>query len=149
MKQKGQSLFELVFALGIISLVLVAVVSLTTKSLSNSTFSKNNSLAARYNQQAMEWVRGQRDTDWDIFIGTITQTGSVNSSVWCINNLTFDHLGNCGTNEYITSTLFKREMSFNYVVGPPVEVQVVSTVSWQDPSGPHDSQASTTLTKWK
>ena len=60
----GQSFFEVVFAIGITALILVAVVSLATKSLANSDFSKNNALALRHVQEASEWVRQQRDLDW-------------------------------------------------------------------------------------
>lgn len=77
----GQSLFELVVAIGIVGLVLVAIVSVATISVRNTTFSKEQSLASRYTQQAMEWLRGQRDTDWDDFKGRGSASGTTLSLI--------------------------------------------------------------------
>lgn len=64
-KVAGQSLFEVVVAVGIASVVLIAIVSLSTVSLKSSISNKNNTLATKYAQDGMEWIREQRDKDWE------------------------------------------------------------------------------------
>ena len=66
--QSGQSLFELVVAIAISALIIVAMVSLAVNSIQNSNFAKNKALASSYAQEAMEWLRGQRDSGVDAFI---------------------------------------------------------------------------------
>ena len=65
---EGQSLYELVVAIAIMALFAMAVVSLATSSIQNSTYSKNQSLASSYAQEATEWLRGQRDANINNFI---------------------------------------------------------------------------------
>jgi len=151
--QLGQSLFELVFSLGIVSLVLLTLVSLSTKAVSNSTFAKNSSLAARHNQEVLEWVRSQRDLDWTLFINKVTNNKTVNTTTWCFADLTTPLVsrspGACSNTSFIPNTQFIRQAVINFIPGPPESVEIISTVKWQDPSGEHDSQATTTLSNWK
>lgn len=132
--EAGQSLFELVVAIAISALIIVAIVSLTTNSIQNSNFSKNKALAATYAQQATEWLRGQRDSDINTFV-TASQT-----SAWCLQNLAFtipaaNPAANC--TDKITGTPFSRWVTF-----PPdlqagvIEADIV--VSWTDSQGIHE-----------
>ncbi len=65
---KGQSLFEVVLALGLAALIMVALVSLVSSSIRNTTFARKKTVATRHAQEATEWLRGQRDEGWDAFI---------------------------------------------------------------------------------
>src|SRR4030043_2346790 len=99
--EKGQSLFEIVLALAIATLIVVALVALASSAIRNSTFAKNKALATRYSQEATEWLRGERDTNWDIFATkALTPT-------WCLPSLSWmsASVGTCD-NEYISNTLF-------------------------------------------
>lgn len=153
LKESGQSLFELVFSLGIVSLVLLTLVSLSTKAVSNSTFAKNSSLAARHNQEVLEWLRSERDQDWFVFLNKVTNNRTTNSTYWCLSNLATPFAsrtpGSCSSTNYIPGTKFIREVVFTYSSGPPEDIKLVSIVRWQDPTGEHDSQATTTFTNWK
>ena len=73
----GQSLFEVVVALAISTLVIIAVVSLAALSIRNTDFSKNKTLASKYAQDATEWLRGQRDADFDAFASNTLQMPGV------------------------------------------------------------------------
>ena len=70
----GQSLFEVIFAVAIASMIMVSVVSLSKQTVSSSDYSRNNALASRYAQEATDWIRQERDgdddpatNDWQIF----------------------------------------------------------------------------------
>ncbi len=150
----GQSLFEVVVAIGIAALVLVGAVSLSTMSVRNSTFSRNDSVATKFAQEGSEYMRQQRDTDWDGFI-----TNYVSKSQPVCLNATFS------TSSCSLSTPYSRSMTFkcNYTnpvlptPGPSIScsdstVNVVDsyvTVSWTDGQGTHKVQDVTTLTNWR
>ena len=58
--KKGQSLFEVVFAVAVSALIITAIVILAGNAVSNSTFSRNKALAGRFVQEAIEWLRKER-----------------------------------------------------------------------------------------
>ena len=136
-RNRGQSLVEVLVAVGIISLVLVAIVAGVTLAIKNASFSKNQTSATRYAQEAMEWLRNQRDQDWNAFVGR-------NGRAYCLNNLSWS-TGSC---EYVLGGIFKREAILSgLVTDPRIEVKV--TVSWQDAGGTHQSELSSYFTKWQ
>jgi type II secretory pathway pseudopilin PulG len=92
--QKGQSLFEVVVAIGLIGVALVAVVGLLVQGQQNTTLSKDRSAGARAVVEVTEWLRSERDTDWGAF-----RTRANNSPTWCLNTLTWPSTtGVCGAN---------------------------------------------------
>lgn len=140
----GQSLFELVVAIAISALIIVAIVSLTTNSIQNSNFSKNKARAATFAQQAMEWLRGQRDSNVDMFFNTYATV-----SAYCLQDLVWTHPANnpatdCTTK--INGTIFNRWVTFsgNW---PAKEADI--TVSWTDSQGLHNVTSATILSDWR
>ncbi len=142
--KKGQSFIELIAALLIVSFVLVALVTLVTKSIANTTFSRNKALATSYTQEAMEWLRGERDKDWGIFYAKT-------SNSWCAVSLNWStqgsHSGACATGDTIASTPFQRNIAFTRTNASTINATV--TVSWSDGIGTHQSVSTTTFTNWK
>lgn len=140
---QGQSLFELVVAIGITGLVLVAIMSLAVKSLANATYSKNKTLATRHTQEAMEWLRAQRDISWSVF----TSQASPNpGKTYCLSNLSFTS-GACGPT--IPNTIFTRQAVLVYYSGPPEKVEATVTTSWfSSLDRQHQSRAATVFTNW-
>jgi len=61
---KGQSLVEVVVAVGAMSLLLVALLSLMSLSLRNSRLAKDRAQAAALAQEGVELMRSYRDYDW-------------------------------------------------------------------------------------
>lgn len=146
---KGQSLFEVVMAVGLITLVMVSVVALATLSIRNVTFSKNQTLATQYSQEALEWIRGERDANWDDFY-TIA-LGEDNSSFgkYCISNLTFTTTGTCSGESMIPGTLFIREVVFTVDPAKENEVGTKVSVYWADGAGFHEVVSDTVFTDWR
>lgn len=138
---KGQSMFEVVLALFIITLITVAVVLLSTKSIANSLFSRSKTQASRYSQEAIEWLRDQRETDIDAFL-TYAAT-----PIYCLNSNppTFGNTGACSSSEIIPATIYKRQLSFetsSIGVGKTIILATVIT-SWEDSRGYHEVRAVT------
>ena len=138
-KIQGQSLMEVVLAIGVISLILVAIVSLTTGSVRNSTFSRDNAAAIHYSEEAMEWLRGQRDAGWQQFYANVAF-----STNWCLADLNWAISTSCGTTP-ITNTPFVRDLLFSNRNLNTTNARV--TVSWSDANGAHSVVSETILTQ--
>lgn len=138
--EQGQSLFEVVVAIAISALVIVTIVSLTSSSIQNSSYSKDKTLASTYVQEATEWLRGQRNNDMAGFL-THTET-----PLWCLNDLptAWSHVGACGDGEYILGTPFTRQVVFaRSLVGGKNLIEADVTVSWTDSKGIHEVTSAT------
>lgn len=125
-KEKGQTLIEVVIALatsvGVISAIVVAVMS----SLNNTEFTKNQNLASAFSQQGMEIVRSTAKINWASFL-------TYNKVYYCLSKnstiLTAMGSNGCGQNVDIFSRgieIWKDSSDCQN------EVKVISTVSWSD-----------------
>ncbi len=139
----GQSLFEVVVAIGIVSGILVGIISLATHSVNNSIFSRDKSQAQVYTQEALEWLRGQRDMGWDSFASHSNGSGIT----WCMDNLAWGNSGPCGSNETISSTNFRRQAELK--TESPDEIFITVSTIWESGGRSHKAQASTKLNNWK
>lgn len=140
----GQSLFEVVLALGVITAISVGIVSLTVSAIRNAAFSKNKTLAGRYAQQATEWLRSERDNDFDAF-----QTHALTLR-WCLSELNWEKVGVCGDSDKIAGTPLSREVSFlsNLVSGKTV-IEADVKLYWQDAQGLHETRSVTSFSDWR
>jgi type II secretory pathway pseudopilin PulG len=150
MRQKGQSLFEIILALAIATIIIVALVALASSAIRNSNFSKNKTLATRYSQEATEWLRGERDGDFDAFFlkAAIPQ--------YCLSSLVWAEatVGPCTSGQEITDTPFFREVGFirsTIIVGglPKNVVEAEVNVFWTDAQGVHEVKSVTNFTDWR
>lgn len=134
----GQSMFEVVIALFIISMIVVGVVSLSTNSLSNTIFSRNKTLAGRYSQEAVEWLRSQREENVSLFLTNVA------TPTYCLQTLVWTNVGACNGTELIPGTIFTREVSFSSssVSGKNI-IEVDITTSWNDSKGYHETKSIT------
>ena len=144
--ESGQSLFEIILSLAIITLIIVAIVALTATSIRNTTFSKNKTLASRYSQEATEWLRGERDADFNAF-ETRTLT-----PLYCLPSLTWSWatIGACTSGQEIANTLFRREVSFSLsIVNGKTLIQAGVKVYWTDSQGLHEVRSVTNFSDWR
>lgn len=138
---KGQSLFEVLVAIGVSTLIVVAVVSLVANSIRNTTYSKNKTLAARYAQDATEWLRGQRDADIDDFKSKAT-------GIYCFNTLYWGNHDACQAD--MTGNVLRREGSFRTIpMSGKTVIEADVTVYWDDAQGTHEVRSVTNFTDWR
>ena len=139
----GQSLFEVVLSLAVITLVIITLILLASNSIRNANFSRNKTIATRHTQEALEWLRGQRDEHFDTFATrALTNQYCLPSLSWAAASI-----GGCGENDYVTGTILRREIFFNTVTADNIEVQIV--VYWEDGQGVHEVRSITNLTDWR
>lgn len=123
MKKNGQTLLEIVVAVAIILLVLVALVSAVVSANRNAQFAKNQALATQYAHEGLEKARETRDKDWKAF----SQRSGTETEI----------LG-----------IFTRQMTYTSLEGGK-KMEIKVTVSWTDGAGPHKSELRTSLGEWK
>ena len=141
----GQTMLEMVIVLGLIGTVLVALVGIVTVSVRNSNFTRDEAGATRYAQEAMEWVRQERDKNWTNFYAKV-------GYMYCINTPTPvwpSSAGACLVGSRFGSASYWREVTLTNVglSGDPRN-KVDVAVYWQDSKGIHSSTTTTTLTRW-
>lgn len=121
--QKGQSLFEVIAALAVAVIIILALVKASTISIKNTSFSRNQSLATRYAQESIEEARKIRDENFaDFFVN-----GYCDKSAETVGIFT----------RVRTCVLSADTMT------------VTATVSWQEKGQTYESKLETKLTNWK
>lgn len=162
--QKGQSLFEVVVAIGVVALLLTGLASAVTRSVSNTTFAKNQSIANRYSQQAVEWMRTERDTSWDQLANGVGSSQPVSvAPIYCINTLVLSSANDTACTTNITNEIFKREVSFSCYectssgCANPItcnlnrvnNIRAVVATYWTDGSGTHSVKNAAEYSEWR
>lgn len=151
----GQALFEIIIALGVIAIILVGVVPLATTSVRNSSFSNNNAQATKYVQEAVEWLRRERDRNWNDFV----QKGQVSGS-YCLVSTDWSRPGPCLSTDFISgTTIFLREVNLSCFVDSPSQstqcsdplvkgVKAEVKVWWQDAQAIREVRSVNYFTYW-
>ena len=126
--KSGQSLFEVVFAVGIASLIVIGIVSLANKALGNSNTSRDRALASRYAQDMNECLRELRDEDFDNFVSSgVSTCQPIVAGTQFTGNIT------------LTST--------NAPDNTIYEADVI--VSWEDGTGTHEVRSVSRFSDWR
>ena len=121
--RSGQILVELMLALAVVAMVMIGLVQVSTRSISNADFSKNQSAATSYTSAAIECAMAQRSAlGWQAFFAAPT-------------------IGTCGT---VPST-FTRDVTF---IPSGSEIKVDVTVSWEASGKTFSSKQSTVFTQY-
>lgn len=133
-------MFEVILALFIITMIVVAVVFLSTNSISNSLFSRNKTTAGRYSQEAVEWLRSERESNFNSFLQV------ADTSNYCLDTLSFANTGSCGDDELIPDTVFTRELIFDkHISLGKTIIDATIVTSWSDSRGLHEARAVTSF----
>lgn len=140
---KGQSIFEVIAAIGLISLIMIVIVAMAGLSVKNNSYSRNNTLATRSSEETLEWLKEQKDTNWTDF-----SEHAVNQK-WCFPTLSFvdGKVGPCGSEDFIQGTEIKREVNFSTI--DTSNIQTITTIYWTDTGGYHEVSSVTDLTNWQ
>lgn len=137
-RKEGQSLIEVLVALAITLLVIVALVRVTISSVRNADFAKKQSQATAYAQEGMENMRAYRDEGWLTFKGAADEANHGLSGT--------KPSGNCPSTPNVgDGDVFIRCVTLSDD-GDNVEAEI--TVSWTDSGGSHNSTLISTFSQW-
>ena len=142
-QESGQTLLELVVAIGVVAIVITALVAAVTASLRYSQATRLRSRGVKYAQEGLELARKLRDiSTWDVF-----QTYANGAGNWCLDESgvwTIDASG--GECPLSASNNFWRAIHFAWT-DPTMDVTV--TVNWGERNVPSTVVLKTYFTHWK
>lgn len=141
-RQKGQTLVEIVAAIGVVLLLLTGLLAGAVASLKAAQLGKTKSLAVHWGQEAMEIVRNKRNNSWSDFF---TYAGKT----WCLDKAgTWTEMAAiCPVN---IDSVYTRTVVFTWHpdLNPNNEKMGVDvSVSWQ--GGKYTVNLSTYFTQWR
>lgn len=158
--QEGFSLIEMIVAVGVVVVVMLAVASGVSTSLKNSRYSQEKALSVRYAQEALEEIRLLRDKlTWENFTDLLERAGVADDGTkWqaCFkgeNRLEELLVGGsgeisqeCGDEDLISGTNYSREIEVYY---DGSTVRTVSRVYWDDGTGSKITELENSLRDWR
>ncbi len=138
--KKGQSLIEVVVAVGVVVLLVTGLIVGSTASMKGSEFSVAKSRALKYSQEGIELSRSLRDGSWATFAARSGLYCLAKDGIWPASSSSSCPINIDGT--------FTRGVTFAWD-GLNNRMRVTSTVTWIDGNGTHNSQLETYFTQWK
>ncbi len=145
-KDKGQFLIELLVALTLAVMIVVAVVGLSAVSIKTAYRAKQDTEAKRLAEEAMEWLRSEKKRNWSDFYNKADGDDGSNDTDYCLNNLNWSSSGSCVNN--MTGKIYKREARlYRYLTGIGKQsVKSTVDVKWTDNQGEHIVTLTTVFT---
>ena len=127
----GQALVEAVAAFAIVMIVLVGLLQLSNRSVTNSGEASRQALATTYVTEGLQWVKDQRLSGWPGFKAYCGNTIPC-SHTYCLNQLTWSVSGTC-TSGNVGNTEYQRLLQLNGAnpLGKD-EITATVTVSWEE-----------------
>lgn len=142
-QNSGQSLVEVVVAVGMMALLLTAVLSLISLSVKNSRVSKDRTMAVGLAQQGVELMRTYRDyLNWSDFLAKAGTNYDLPEN-WTV---TTGLSNGCPTDNNIYEYYLRCVV---LTAQPAGEVAVQVTVSWVEGSQTYRTVQSTNLSLWE
>ena len=138
---RGQSLFEVVIAMALISIVLITLVAMASVSIRAAVFSRNQTQAGRLTEQASEWLRAEKDANWATF------NSHAATPNWCLDSLYWQKAFSCSANDIISGTIFTRSLKFTINADTSISADLKTV--WTDAQGSHTVPTSIIFTNWQ
>lgn len=140
----GQTLLELVIAIGVVAIIITGLVSAATASLRYGQESRLRTTAVKYAQSALELARQIRDSQpADVFLG---YSGS-GTQIWCLDSTNaWTKNDGSGCPPIQSGSPYIRTVTFSW---DGTTMTVTSNVSWILGGKTTSAQLGTVLTQWR
>lgn len=141
--QSGQTLAEVVVAIGVVVLLVTGLIFGTSITLKASQYGKARSQAIQYAEEAIEMTRTLRDSGWTTFL----TYGAVTPRSWCLSKsgAWTAMSGSCTVN---IDNVYTRTVTFTWdEIATKMQVDVA--VSWTDGNKTYSVPITTYVTQWK
>lgn len=154
--RRGQSILEVVIATTLISMGVIAALSLTNQSQRSSNYSKTLDAATTYNNQAADYLRNQKT---QLGFATLAEKFNAEKSAevatYCLASLPPDSAsflalapGTCAETDLIQGTPFTRTLTVQTESINEGSLPLTLTTSWYDTSQ-RNAILTLELTQWK
>lgn len=148
--KSGQTLIEAIIAVAVVALLSTGLVAGTVKAIRGAALSNTQSVANKYAQEAVEYIRAMRNrSSWTAFSAYANASGVL----WCMNGSNQLISGACGSSDTISVThlpMFTRTVTFRQITAD--QVDIIVEVSWPDSGNgtalTRKSHVSTSFTNW-
>jgi len=141
---QGQSLVEVLVAVGAMSLLLVSLLSLISLSVRNSRLAKDRTQALSLAQGGIELMRAYRDYSWTDFSGSAGGTKYDLPGAWVVE----DGLSTaCNESTYTINNVYRRCVEIQGIDAQEMSINV--EVSWQEGNQVHQAIQETRLSVWQ
>jgi len=130
MKNHGFSLIEVLVFITILSLFLVAAMTVAVFSLRSMKRQQYKILASHFAEEANEWLKSEKESDWTQFVTYDTSGGT--GTTYCLENLSWSSKFSCPNYGLGPPLVFKRELLIKNSGSPTTQVETIITVSWQE-----------------
>lgn len=148
----GVSLVEVAVTIAVVMLVLTALMSAVTSALSTGQFNRNKTIATKYAQEMIEFLRTERSKSWSVF----ASHSGVSSLQYCFNAdlstvVNWPSEGLCSEGSVIDDTydIFVREVTLQNTTGVPNSVTMTVVVTWRQGNRVSNVTLTSVLTKWQ
>lgn len=123
---RGFSLIEVLIFVSILSVFFIAAISVSTVTVRNMKINEHKIIATRYAEELVEWLRSEKESDWESFSGR--------TATYCFNDVLSWSLAGACSPPYGLDSFFKREATFTgtVVAGVINQVSVDIVVEWQE-----------------
>jgi type II secretory pathway pseudopilin PulG len=140
---KGFSLIEVLIFVTILSLFLITAASIITVSIRQNSLKVNMLKAEHYNEQLLEWIRSEKEADWNTFTTNADGTGIT----YCFTDSSYSwNSSPCG---YDLLGMFKRTALLKSFGNPATKVEVTAYTDWQEGGNTHSTKLHTIYTIWE
>lgn len=155
-KNKAFSLIEVLVFVSILSMFFVLAASVITFSLRDMKVNEHKIIASQYADELMEWLRSQKEVDWEAFYAKASLGGLIycfNNQLGSTNNITDFSAGDCDNNytgiQGQSPEIFKRQATLETVAGLSDQVNVLVEVEWKELGNTYKVPIKSVLTLWE
>jgi type II secretory pathway pseudopilin PulG len=136
--KKGLTLIELLIFILILNILLVGAASFSTYLIRVTKFNQYKILATHHAEEALEWIKAEKDKDWQNFTNLVYDDNS--ETTYCIVSLDWTSIGSCDRSYFLgTPNIFIREVKLiNEGVDPVLQTNIRVIVSWKDGSNDYN-----------
>lgn len=155
--RSGQSILEVVIATTLISMGVIAALSLTNQSQKSSNFAKVQGTATAYNNQLADYLRNQKAIlGYATLAEKFLAEDSGGVATYCFATLPTSTAlflahpaGSCNpTTDYIPGTILRRELSVTTGSTASGLLELTITTSWED-NTTRTARLNLELSQWK
>lgn len=144
--KKAFSLIEVLIFVTILSLFLVTSVTIITVSMRQNTTRVHSLLAAHYNDQLLEWIRSEKEINWETFVlnaGDKTYCFNTESMAWATSVISKN---DCGST---LGGLYRRYAIFKKNTNPSTQVEATLITEWNEGDNGYSSKLHSLFTIWE
>lgn len=153
------SLIEVLIFVTILSVFLVASASIITISMHQNTLQINKLKAVHYNDQLFEWIRSEKEIDWNNVVTKATSLPSGSVYCFCTEDMSWstapieaDQSNCCPT---LLSGIFKRYLTITTSTYAPTgftpssQIEITIYGDWQEAGNSHSTKLHTLFSPWE